>query len=130
MKQFTVVIMKADTPNANGRIYSRATLEAAVKKVEDSAGLHGRLFGQIGMPEGGLDLAKASHIVGNLRFNEANELIGDVVLMETPQGKIAAELLDAGVSYDFRTAGYGTVSVFGEVKDFVIHSINMVKDGA
>lgn len=129
MKQFTVVIMKADTPNANGRIYPREVLEAAVKKVEDSTGLHGRLFGQIGMPEGGLDLAKASHIVGNLRLNEAGELLGDVVLMETPQGKVAEELLSVG-QYDFRTAGYGTVSVFGEVKDFTIHSINMVKDGA
>ena len=127
-KPFTVTILKADVPNANGRIYPRETVE---QMVEQCAKNQNRIFGTIGMPEGtGLDISKVSHTVNNLRITEGGDLIGDVMVLATPQGKVMEELLAQGTTYDYRTAGIGKIDENGVVSDYRLISISMVSDGA
>ena len=126
-KPFTVTILKADVPNANGRIYPRETVE---QMVEQCAKNQNRIFGTIGMPEGtALDISKVSHTVNNLRITEGGDLIGDVMVLATPQGKVMEELLAHG-TYDYRTAGIGKVDENGVVSDYRLISISLVSDGA
>lgn len=127
VKPFTVTILKADVPNANGRIYPRETVEEMVKQC---AANQNRIFGTIGMPEGnGLNIAEISHTVNNLRITESGDLIGDVMVLSTPKGEVMKELLAHG-TYDYRTAGIGKIDENGVVSDFRLISISMVSDGA
>jgi hypothetical protein len=126
-KPFTVTILKCDEPNANGRIYPREVVEKMVEQCEAN---QNRIFGTVGMPEGtSLDISKISHTVNNLRITEGGDLIGDVMVLSTPQGKVMQELLEVG-KYDYRTAGIGKIDENGVVSDYRLISISMVSDGA
>ncbi len=122
-----MTILKADVPNANGRIYPRATVEQMVKQCKAN---QNRIFGTIGMPEGNtLDIAEISHSVNNLRITEDGDLVGDVMVLDTPKGEVMKELLTQR-TYDFRTAGIGKIDENGVVSDIQLISISMVSDGA
>lgn len=121
-----VVIVIADKPNRNGRIYPRSELEQAI--ADKDAGV----CGTIGMPEGDIigDIIgnkEASHVVRNLRF-EGDALVGDVEILDTPKGDELREILQH-TSLDFRTCGFGDNDA-GVVRNFVLTSINAVENGA
>lgn len=128
------VIVEADVPNKNGRIYPRAVLEQMIKDVEDKMSPP-RVFGAIGMPESvSIDLSMVSHTVSNLRITEDGKVLGDVMILNTPRGKIMEKILEAEPNRQFRIAGIGKLEDNDDgtttVTDFRLLSINLVKDGA
>ena len=126
-KSFTVTILKPDEPNANGRIYLRETVE---KIIEQSREDKNRLLGTVGMPAGTtLDLTGVSHMVNNLRIIEHGDLVGEVMVLDTPIGAVLSKMLHDG-EVDFRMAGTGTVDENGVVSNYQAISINAVLDGA
>lgn len=126
-KPFTVTILKADVPNANGRIYPRETVEKIIAQCSEN---QNRLLGTIGMPAGStLDLEGVSHAVNNLRINEHGELVGEVVIFDTPNGAALTKMIE-DCEVDFRMAGTGTVDESGIVSNYQAISINAVLDGA
>lgn len=135
MKHFTVTILKADQPNLNGHVYQRAVLEKMITEIQNDPGKRGRVFGTIGMPEGiSLQIDKISHSVNNLRITEDGDVLGDVVILNTPAGQLAQGMLGQDgknpLNLSFRTAGIGQISSTGVISDFRLISINLVSDGA
>jgi hypothetical protein len=133
MKKLTVQIAEADLPNKNGRVYPREVLQKVIKEVEGKDPC--RLFGTIGMPaDDVIDPAKISHSISNLYLTEDGALMGTVMILETPSGKIAENLLDIDPSRQFRMAGIGKLEDNEDgtttVTDFRLLSVNLVRDGA
>lgn len=128
------VIVEADVPNLNRRIYPRAVLEKMIGEIEEKTN-PARVFGSIGMPAGvEVDLSRVSHTVSDLHITEDGKLLGKVMILETPQGKIMEKLLEAEPSRQFRMAGIGKLEDNPDgtttVVDFRLLSINLVRDGA
>lgn len=135
MKPVTVTILECDKPNLNGRVYPREAVEKMIADVQTKPGMMGRVFGTIGMPKGSsLDITEISHSVSNLRIMEDGRVMGDMMVLDTPKGKVLKELLSPeNHSYSFRTAGIGQIKEENGVKvvhDYRLISISAVSDGA
>lgn len=105
-----------------------------IREVERKAN-PARVFGSIGMPEGvAVDLSKVSHTVSNLHITEDGKVLGDVMILDTPQGRIMEKVLEAEPERQFRLAGIGKLEDNDDgtttVTDFRLLSINLVRDGA
>lgn len=110
----------AETPNANGRIYSRPLWEKilADKKILEALAAR-RMLGLLEHPaDGKTDPTKASHIVTTLSLNENNEIIGRAEILNTPNGLILQELFRAGCQMGISSRGTGTLRK-GPQGDFV-----------
>lgn len=120
-----VKIMRADVPNGNGRVYPMAALEQCVER-----SMTDTILGVLGTPttDTGVDISKISHVVENLRI-EDGYLIGDITVLQTAQGDILSQLVDA-VQIDFRASGIGELSEDKVVNDFKLISIDALYDGA
>lgn len=128
------VIVEADVPNLNRRIYPRAVLEKMIGEIEQKMNPP-RVFGSIGMPAGvEVDLSRVSHTVSDLHLTDDGKLLGKIMILETPQGKIMEKLLEAEPSRQFRMAGIGKLEDNPDgtttVVDFRLISINLVREGA
>ena len=136
MKPLIVTIGWADKVNANGRVYPRHELERALLKIAQDSITRGRVFGQVGMPDGtgGAELDKIAFIVGNLEITDDGELKGEVVWLKTEAGDRAKAVHTADPSiWFFRPAGVGklrTIDDVVQIFDYRILSINMVLNGA
>ena len=138
MNPLIVNIGKADEPNANGRVYPRHELERAILDINQDSITRGRMFGQVGMPDGErtrADLEKVAFIVGNLTIAENGDFNGEVAWLATPSGDVAKQLYEASPSiWFFRPCGVGKIrhATHGitEIYDYRILSINMVLNGA
>ena len=129
-----VVIAEVDVPNLNGRIYPRAVLTKMIGEIEEKTNPP-RVFGSIGMPVGvDVDLSRVSHTVSDLHITDDGKLLGKVMILETPQGKIMEKILEAEPTRQFRMAGIGKLEDNPDgtttVTDFRLLSINLVRDGA
>jgi hypothetical protein len=128
------VIVEAGVPNRNGRVYPRAVLEQMIREVERKS-VPARVFGSIGMPSGvEVDLSKVSHTVSDLHITEDGKVLGKVMILDTPQGRIMEKVLEAEPDRQFRLAGIGKLEDNDDgtttVTDFRLLSINLVRDGA
>jgi len=131
MKPLIVCIGKADEPNLNGRVYPRHELERAVQVINQD---QGRVFGQVGMPQGAhcsAELDKIAFIVGNLHITDGGEFMGEVVWLDTEAGNKAKHIYSivGDSKWSFRPAGIGKLRG-NEIYDYRILSINMVMGGA
>lgn len=119
----TAVVCKVDTPSFSGLVYPADEMQAAIDRINLEHA--GRILGQVGMPEGHADLAKMSHVVGNLRII-GTDVLGEVVFMATPAGIEAAKMYEESQkSFAFRSCGIGKLRN-QEISDYRILSINMV----
>jgi hypothetical protein len=128
------VIVEADVPNRNGRVYPRAVLEQMIREIERKSN-PARVFGSVGMPAGvEVDLSRVSHTVSDLHITEDGKVLGKVMILDTPQGRIMQKVLEAEPSRQFRMAGIGKLEDNEDgtttVTDFRLLSINLVRDGA
>lgn len=73
-----------------------------------------------------VDLACASHVVKNLRL-EHNSLVGDIELLTTPMGSIAAELYKHGVELKTSIRALGKVDTNGVIRDFELIAIDFLE---
>jgi hypothetical protein len=122
-----VQILQLDKENLNGRIYPREMMEKAIKEWQDRP-----VLGQVGMSEydqGTPDLSKVSHYITDLRI-ENDALIGNVKLVENPNGLALAAMISSG-EIVFRPSGTGKI-LNGIVADYQLTAVNAVlsKDAA
>jgi hypothetical protein len=121
MKPFTVVIETLDTPNRNGRIYTK---ESMVKTI----GKKSEILGGIGMfvENGMMNLEKVSHTVTNLRI-EGDKLIGEITILKTPMGGVLRGALINDIDcVRFAIRGNGVIDHDGVVHDFSVISIDAI----
>ena len=125
-----IKILKLNEPTANNRIYTKETVGNALESMR----LEGKksVYGQMGDPPlfNQLDLSKISHYVTDLEIKD-DHLVGKLYPMNTPHGKICAQLIEAfekeGLDYEFVPSGVGFIEPLSRtVSDYTITSINIV----
>ena len=114
------VFMQAETKNRNGRIYPLGVLEKEVKRYNKELVEKKRAFGELGHPDGPtVNLDRVSHLIEEL-VPEGKNIIGKAKILDTPNGKIVKELLNAGAKLGVSSRGMGTLEKKGNT--------NYVKD--
>ena len=114
------VFMQAETKNRNGRVYPLDVLQKEVARYNKELVETKRAFGELGHPEGPtVNLDRVSHMIEEL-VPEGNNIIGKAKILDTPNGKIVKELLNAGAKLGVSSRGMGTLEKKGQT--------NYVKD--
>ena len=114
------VFMQAETKNRNGRVYPLDVLQKEVARYNKELVESNRAFGELGHPEGPtVNLDRVSHMIEEL-VPEGNNIIGKAKILDTPNGKIVKELLNAGAKLGVSSRGMGTLEKRGQT--------NYVKD--
>ena len=114
------VFMQAETKNRNGRIYPFGVLEKEVKRYNKELVEKKRAFGELGHPEGPtVNLDRVSHLIEEL-VPDGKNIVGKAKILDTPNGKIVKELLNAGAKLGVSSRGMGTLEKKGNT--------NYVKD--
>ena len=115
--------------NNNDRIYEENEylphLEYLNKKIDEK-----RLLGELDHPEKfDISLTKVSHVIEKLAYNkEKRQIYGRVKLLDTPSGKIAKELVEAGVPISISSRAAGLVESDKKVKIKKIFTYDLVAD--
>jgi len=115
----------ADEENNNKRIYPKSLLEREVAKLQES--INGqRLLGELDHPEyDSVKLSNVSHKITGLKM-KGNEVIGEAVLLNTPAGQVAQQLIKGGVAVGISSRGMGTLSEIDEGRKQVNEDFNLV----
>ena len=114
------VFMQAETKNRNGRMYPLNVLTKEVKRYNKELVEPKRAFGELGHPDGPTgNLDRVSHLIEEL-YEDGNNIIGKAKILDTPNGKIVKELLNAGAQLGVSSRGMGTLEKKGQT--------NVVKD--
>lgn len=115
--------------NNNDRIYEESEylphLEYLNKKIESN-----RLLGELDHPEKfDISLSKVSHVIERLEYDKAKrQLTGKVKLLDTPSGRIAKDLVKAGVPISISSRAAGLVENNKKVKIKKIFTYDLVAD--
>jgi len=101
-------MQKYDTPNGNGRVYSKRVLQREVenywKLVKER-----RALGELDHPDDSvINLKNASHLVTDMWW-DGPALMGKVEILDTPSGQILKQLANSGVTLGISSRGLGTV---------------------
>lgn len=120
--------------NQNGRIYEEKVLRPAVQKYIERYIKENRAMGELGHPASpSINLDRVSHLIEKLDFKEGtNWVIGKAVIIGTPMGQIAKNLIESGVKLGVSTRGLGSVKNVNGVNyvqnDFVLNTVDIVAD--
>lgn len=106
------VFQKADVKNANGRIYPRKLWEKTLKDQSVLSALTERkMLGNVDHPADSTPKLKgASHIVTFLEIQSDGTVVGKAEILETEDGKLIKELLEAGVPVGISSRAKGSLS--------------------
>lgn len=102
------IFQKADTRNANGRVYRRSLWERLLKRPDIRTSLADRnMLGELGHP----DIVETtpvnvSHIVTKLELRPNGDVYGEAEILDTPSGRILKTLYEAGVKMGISSRGY------------------------
>jgi hypothetical protein len=119
------LLQRADSLNQNGRKYPRPILEREVENYKKSIE-EGRACGELDHPESSIvNLANVSHIVRDVWW-EGDDVLGKVEILTTPKGKIALDLMGAGVKLGISSRGVGETMKDDEGNDVVDESFMLV----
>ena len=107
-------LQEADVKNGNGREYPRAILEREFKRYMDGPVKNKTSMGELDHPESSIvNLNNVSHLITEIWW-EGNNVMGELILLNTPAGKIAQELVSTGIPLGISTRGMGSVKQIGE----------------
>jgi hypothetical protein len=103
------VFLQGDTVNRNKRLYEMKVLRNAVKAYNENFVQKGRSVGELGHPANpAINLDRVSHKIISLKENGKN-FIGKAQILDTPMGKIAQNLYEAGVQLGVSSRGLGSL---------------------
>ena len=115
--------------NNNDRIYEEEEylphLKYLQKKIDEK-----RLIGELDHPEKfDISLSKISHVIEKLDYDKEKRCIkGRVRILDTPQGRIAKELVESGVPISISSRAAGLVESNKKVKIKKIFTYDLVAD--
>ena len=130
-----ILIKEANTPNANGIVYTKECLEKIVENFNDQpcpnfkGPLCGVMLGDENLVDGTkVDLNNLVMTVANLRLDENGNLVGDEKILNTNKGQHYAKLVSCGVSFSYGINGVGKLKEKQEVDfdDFRLVSIAII----
>ena len=107
-------LQEAEVKNGNGRVYPREILQREVQKYIDGPVKQNNAMGELDHPEASIiNLSNVSHNIKKVWW-DGNDLMGQLELLNTPSGKIAMELVSAGIPLGISSRGMGSVKQLGE----------------
>jgi hypothetical protein len=126
------VFQRADTKNANGRVYPRGLWQEIMKNQDVNDRLTSRrMLGELDHPaSGSTSLSRVSHVVTGHKLLPDGTVEGRFDILNTPSGQIAATLIEAGVQLGVSSRGDGSVEKKGDVdevqNDFRLETYDIV----
>jgi len=103
------IFLVGDTVNRNNRMYKMDTLRNEVTRYTKELIESNRALGELGHPDTpSLNLERVSHKIVSLKEN-GNTFVGKALIMETPYGQIAKNLIDSGVNLGVSSRALGSV---------------------
>lgn len=119
------IFLQGDICNRNGRMYPMETLSREVARYTEYFIDKNRALGELGHPDGPtVNLDRVSHKILSLTC-EGTNFRGKAQILDTPMGKIASSLIDAGVCLGVSSRGVGSLVMTNEGhkvvgKDFML----------
>jgi hypothetical protein len=122
--KLTCVMIEADVPTANGRVYPKDVLLRAVLDANSS---NIAMLGQLGNPtDGKTRMDKVSHEVTELTLSQKGNIEADIKVLSTPEGQILTKMLEDKIPITLLPRGMGSVNENGVVgEDFKIVSMDI-----
>ena len=107
-------LQESEVKNGNGRVYPKEVLQREVEKYMDGPIKTNTALGELDHPESTIvNLNNVSHNIKKVWW-EGNDLMGELELLNTPAGKIAQEIISAGIPLGISSRGMGSVQPLGE----------------
>jgi hypothetical protein len=107
-------LQEADVKNGNGRVYPLEILRKQVDSYVQGPVDSKTATGELDHPESSvINLSNVSHLITKVWW-EGNNVMGELVLLNTPSGKIAQEIIMAGIPLGISSRGMGSVKQLGE----------------
>ena len=124
--KFKGIFSEAERPNGNKRVYSLALMEREVKKLQPQIGER-RLLGELDHPSDEIvHLGNVSHVITKLNM-QGNHVVGEGEVLNTPAGKVLAELLRAKCKLGISSRGTGSVELDESGSTYVVgENYNMI----
>jgi hypothetical protein len=103
------IFLVGDAVNRNNRMYQMNTLRNEVARYTKDLIESNRALGELGHPDTpSLNLERVSHKIVSLK-EDGNTFIGKALIMETPYGLIAKNLIESGVNLGVSSRALGSV---------------------
>jgi hypothetical protein len=107
-------LQEAEVKNGNGRVYPMNILKKQVEMYNKGPVSTRTATGELDHPESSIiNLNNVSHIITRVWW-EGNDVMGELELLNTPSGKIAQEIVLAGIPLGISSRGMGSVKQLGE----------------
>jgi hypothetical protein len=107
-------LQEAEVKNGNGRVYPKDILEKQIEKYIQGPIAQNTAMGELDHPESSIvNLNNVSHNIVKVWW-EGNNVMGELVLLNTPSGKIAQELIANKIPLGISSRGMGSVRQIGE----------------
>jgi hypothetical protein len=107
-------LQEAEVKNGNGRVYPMNILKKQVDMYTKGPVATRTSTGELDHPESSIiNLNNVSHIITRVWW-EGNDVMGELELLNTPSGKIAQEIVLAGIPLGISSRGMGSVKQLGE----------------
>jgi hypothetical protein len=107
-------LQEAETKNGNGRVYPKEVLMREVEKYIKGPVSQNNAMGELDHPDSSvINLSNVAHNIKKVWW-DGNDLMGTLELLNTPSGKIAMELVSAGIPLGISSRGMGSVKQLGE----------------
>ena len=105
------IFLVGDQVNRNNRMYKMDTLRKEVHRYTEELINNNRALGELGHPNTpSLNLERVSHKIVSLKEN-GNTFVGKALILDTPYGQIAKNLIDNGVKLGVSSRALGTLSL-------------------
>lgn len=120
--------LQSEDKNRNGRIYPKTIIEREVSKYKKNFIETKRAMGELDHPPTpSLNLDRVSHLIEDL-YMDGNLAIGTAKILDTPMGRIASSLLEAGVKLGVSSRGIGSLKGDHVNDDFSLLHVDIVGD--
>ena len=119
------IIQKAQSPNANNRIYPRPILEREDAKYQELI-KERRSLGELDHPDSPIvQLENVSHLLTETKW-DGDDLVGTVEVLDTPKGQILEKLIGRDIKLGISSRGLGSTSRTNEGYDMVEDDFSLV----
>ena len=119
------VIQRANSLNANGRIYPKHLLEREDKKMQEAIRDRGAL-GECDHPDSPVvQLENTSHLLTKTWWQD-DDLMGEIEILDTPKGKILESLVKRKVKLGISSRGLGSTKRTNEGHDMVEDDFQLI----
>jgi len=103
------VFLQSSIKNRNGRMYPESVMDKEVSRYTKALIEQNRAYGELNHPPGpAINLDRVSHMIKSLT-KEGKNYIGRALVLDTPMGKIAQNLIDAGANLGVSSRGLGSL---------------------